>query len=126
MDEYSPSGFINKGQCYRSHQPLLPFPPNATSNIRSTHHQKQIHIIQPQLLQTLLQPKLAARRVGGPDLGDDKDVLALDARGKGLGQPLADFFLVAVAVRAVDQSVPRLERVRYRGLDFAWSGLPCS
>jgi hypothetical protein len=90
-----------------------------------TYHKKQIDVIQPQLFQALLQPQLAPRRVRGPHLGHDKDVLALDARGERLGQPLPDLLLVGVAVRAVDQPVPDLERVRDRLPDLARLRLPC-
>lgn len=107
-------------------QQTKPNPPNTHTHADETYHQEEIDIIQPQLLQALLQPQLDARRVRRPHLGHDEDVLALDARGEGLGQPLPDLLLVGVAVRAVDQLVPGLERVRDGLPDLARLGLPCA
>lgn len=102
------------------------FLPPVRVNPSCTYHQKQIHIIQPQLIQTLLQPQLAPRRVRSPHLAHDKHILALEARGKRLGQALSDLVLVAVAVGPIDQPVADLEGVRDCGLDFAGFALPCA
>lgn len=91
-----------------------------------THHKKQIHIIQPEILQALVQPRLDARVVRRPHLGHDKQVLALDvARRQRLPDALADLVLVAVAVGAVDEAVAGADRVRDGRLDLARRGLPC-
>jgi len=40
------------------------------------HHEEQIHIVEPEALEALVEPQLHARVVRGPDLADDEDVLA--------------------------------------------------
>ena len=93
---------------------------------RKTHHKKQVDIVQPQVLQALVQPRLDARVVRRPHLGHHKQVLALDDAGaERLLDALPDLVLVTVAVGAVDEAVPRLDGVGDRGLDLARGGLPC-
>lgn len=87
-------------------------------------NQVQIHIIQPQRLQALLQRELDTRVVCSPDLGHDKDVLALHARVEGLLQTLAHLVLVAVAVGAINQLVAILQGVGDGRLDLAFLALP--
>ena len=66
-------------------------------------HEVEIDVVQPEALERLFEPQLAARRVGGPDLGHDEDILALDdARVEGFFETCADFVFVAVAVGCVD------------------------
>lgn len=89
-------------------------------------HQEQINIIQTQRFQTLVEPELDAGIVCRPDLGHDKDVLPLDARGEGLLETLAHLVLVAVAVGGVDEPVAALEGVGYGVLNFALFSLPCA
>lgn len=97
-----------------------------TSVSGGTHHKKQIHIVQPEILQALVQARLDARVVRRPHLGHDKQVLALDvARGQRILDALPDFVLVAVAVGTVDEAVAGADRVRDGGLDLARCGLPC-
>lgn len=87
-------------------------------------HEEQVNIVQTQALERLGQALLDAGRVGGPDLGDDKDVLALDALGERRLQTLADLVLVAIAVGAVDEAVAVGDGVLDGGGDLTGGGLP--
>lgn len=75
---------------------------------RETYHKEEVHIVETQVLQALLQTQLHACVVGGPDLGDDEDVLSLDARSKSILDPFSDSYLVTIAVGAVNQLVALL------------------
>lgn len=86
----------------------------------------KIDIVQPKGLETLVQALLDAAHVGGPDLGDDEDVLALDAGVKGLLEALADLVLVGVAVGAIDELVAVLEGKGHGRLDLTGGRLPGS
>lgn len=89
--------------------------------------QVQIDIIQPEILQALIQRLLDLCVVRVPELAGDEDVLALaDARGEGLCEAGADFGFVAVAVRAVDVAVAGLEGGFDGGFGDAGGGLPGS
>lgn len=89
-------------------------------------HEEEVDIVETELLQALLETQLDTGVVGGPDLGDDEDVLALDAGCQGVPDALADFVLVAVAVGAIDQLVAVLECEGDSFLDFALLALPCA
>jgi hypothetical protein len=86
--------------------------------------EEEVDVVEPEGLETLVQALGDAGVVGGPDLGDDEDVLALDAGVEGLLDPRADGLLVAVAVRAVDELVATLEGVGDGGLDGGGLTLP--
>lgn len=91
-----------------------------------THDEVHVDVIHAQSLEALVQALFDARVVRRPRLGHDVDVLATDARGKGLLETLADLGLIAVAVGAVDELVAVSERVGDGRLDLAGLGLPRS
>lgn len=75
--------------------------------------QGQVHLLGAQLDQAVLEAgdQLVGRVVGGPDLGGDKQVAAVDAR---LGNRLAHLRLVAVDLRGIDGAVTDVERIAHR------------
>lgn len=94
--------------------------------VKDTYHKEEIHVVKSQVLQALLQTKFDTRGVSGPDLGDDKDVLTLDARSNSLLDTLSNGLLVSVAVGAIDQPVAVLQGIRYSMFDFLMLTLPCA
>lgn len=89
-------------------------------------HEVEVDVVEAQGLEGLVQAELDAGRVRVPELGDDKDVLALDARVKGGLEALADLVLVGVAVGGVDELVSGLEGDLDGLGDLTGRGLPCS
>lgn len=81
-------------------------------------------MVETKALQALVEGKLAAGVVCSPDLGHDKDVLALDAGVEGGLEALANLVLVSVAVGAINERVAVLEGVFDGSLDLAGLGLP--
>lgn len=65
-------------------------------------HQIKIHVIQPQLLQTLIQTSFRVSVVSRPQLGGHEQLFPVDPR---LFDPLADFLLVLVHEGAIDVTV---------------------
>lgn len=87
--------------------------------------QVQVDVVEPEELEGLVEADLGAGRVRVPQLGHDKDVLALHgARRDGRLDALADLVLVAVAVGRVDEAVAGLKGDLDGGGDFAGAGLP--
>lgn len=85
----------------------------------------QVDVVEPEELEGLVEADLGAGRICVPQLGHDKDVLALHgARRDGRLDALADLVLVAVAVGRVDEAVAGLEGDLDGGGDFAGPGLP--
>ena len=87
-------------------------------------HEEEVEVVEPEARECLVEPLLDTRGVGGPDFRDDKDVLALNALGKGGLQALADLLLVAVAVGAVDEQVAVGNGVLDGGGDLTGACLP--
>ena len=116
--------FVSSAAGSHSHSPLRGA---VHSRQKHTHHKEQIHVVQSQALQALVQAQLHARCVRRPHLAHDKDFLALDdARvDRGL-DALSDLVLVAVAVRPVNEPVPVLQGVLDGRGDLAGAGLPCA
>lgn len=105
---------------------LTPYPTKQQDRSQNTtYNEVQVDIVQAQQLERLVEAELAAGGVGGPALGDDKEVLALDdARRDGLADALADLLLVAVDVGAVDEPVAALDGRQDGLLDDALVALP--
>lgn len=61
-------------------------------------HKIQIHILQPQTLQTHIQILLRARMVRTPQLSRDEDIFSLYPAGESFFETLSYFVFVAVAV----------------------------
>lgn len=101
----------------------------AGRRIKQQHHKTynkvKVDIVQAQQLERLVETELAAGGVGGPALGDDKEVLALDdARRDGLADALANLLLISVDVGAVDEPVAALDGRQDGLLDDALVALP--
>lgn len=80
----------------------------------ATYNKEEVNVVETQALQALLKAKLnslVAGGVGGPQLGDNVDVLTFDAIGKSLLEALANLVLVGVAVGTIDSLVADLKRV---------------
>jgi hypothetical protein len=90
-------------------------------------HQVQIDIVQSQRLETGIKAFLDAVGVDVPQLGGDKEVLALDEAGVDGGlDALADILLVLVGQRSVNMAVPDLDGMIDGLLGLLGRGLPCS
>lgn len=85
-------------------------------------NQVEIEIIQPQLLQTVVQGLLNTRMVRAPQLGRHEQILALDlASRNGVLDALSDFMLVLVATGSVDVPVSGSNGMVHSLFDFTWS-----
>jgi len=108
-------------QCCQSRHLL----PHAVLRLTHGHwpvHQIQVHIIQSQPLQALVQAFLRSSVVCAPQLRSHKDVLPLDTSGERLFESLAHLVLVAVYECGVDVSVTRLQCVCDCGLHLCGLG----
>lgn len=122
LKDISAPNFVVKG--YRSKRQLLFLTVSVQWN--RPVNKVQIHVVETQILQRLVDTLLDTLVIAAPELGGDENVFSLDTGSEGFLQALTNFLLVLVAQRTVDVSVARLDGVSNGLSDLAGARLPCS